>query len=293
MKNTKTADLCMDKNKKHDRSIYGSLASASVGALFLGGIIPGVMIGLAQMVIVYLHAKKYHYPSYERVRLAEICRMILKYIPSLLTPVIIIGGVVLGIVTPTEAAGVACAYAMFLGCMVFKTIKVGDLPGIFIETITMTSQSLFALATATALGQLLSYYNVSKSVQRFFVNYHMNWAVFLVLVILFFLFIGTFMDAIPAMTLFVPVLLPVAMSLGISSIHFGLVVVITLAIGLITPPYGICLLIAGSIAKMPVEKSFAAVMPYLLAIMVVLIAVAFFPDIILFIPKVIRPEWFL
>lgn len=272
--------------------IYGSLASASVGALFLGGLIPGVMIGLVQMLIVYLHAKKYNYPSYERVKVADICRMIVKYIPSLLTPVIIIGGVVFGIVTPTEAAGVACAYAMFLGCVVFKTIKFSELPEIFIETITMTAQSLFALATATALGQLLSYYNVSRLVQQFFVNNHMNWIVFLVLVVLFLLFIGTFMDAIPAMTLFVPVLLPVALSLGITPIHFGLVVVITLAIGLITPPYGICLLIAGSIAKMPVEKSFAAVMPYLVAIMFVLVIVAFFPDVILFVPKLIRPEWF-
>ena len=272
--------------------IYGSLASASVGALFLGGFLPGVMIGLVQMLIVYLHARKYNYPSSKRVKFADICRMIVRYIPSLLTPVIIIGGVVLGIVTPTEAAGVACAYAMFLGCVVFKTIKVRELPEIFIETITMTAQSLFALATATALGQLLSYYKVSTLVQQFFAENHMNWIVFLILVILFLLFIGTFMDAIPAMTLFVPVLLPVALQLGISPIHFGLVVVITLAIGLITPPYGICLLIAGSIAKMPVEKSFVAVMPYLMAIMAVLAVVAFFPDLILFIPKLIRPEWF-
>ncbi len=272
--------------------IYGSLASASVGALFLGGIIPGIMIGLGQMLVVYLHAKKYNYPSYERVKVLDICKMIARYIPSLLTPVIIIGGVVCGIVTPTEAACVACIYAMFLGCIVFKTIKFSELPEIFIETITMTAQSLFALATATALGQLLSYYNVSKHVQQFFAMNNMNWIVFLIAVILFLLFIGTFMDAIPAMTLFVPVLLPVALNLGISPIHFGLVVVITLAIGLITPPYGICLLIAGSISKLPVEKSFAAVMPYLMVLLVVLLLVAFFPDMILFIPKLIRPEWF-
>lgn len=272
--------------------IYGSLASASVGALFLGGIIPGILIGLAQMVIVYIHAKKYDYPSYERVKVKDILKMIVRYIPSLLTPLIIIGGVVFGIVTPTEAAGVACVYAMFLGCIVFKTIKFRELPEIFIETITMTSQSLFALATATALGQLLSYYNVSRQIQQFFTTNHMNWIAFLALVIVFLLFIGTFMDAIPAMTLFVPVLLPVALSLGISPIHFGLVVVITLAIGLITPPYGICLLIAGYISKMPVERSFVAVMPYLMAIMAVLILVAFFPDVILAVPKLIRPEWF-
>ncbi|WP_066923012.1 TRAP transporter large permease [Murdochiella massiliensis] len=272
--------------------IYGSLASASVGALFLGGIIPGILIGLAQMFIVHLHAKKYNYPSTTRVPLLDVLKMMIKYLPSLITPVIIIGGVVLGLVTPTEAAAVGCVYALILGCVVFKTIKLRDLPGIFIETITMTAQSLFALATATALGQLLSYYNVSRLVEQFFSTYHMNWIVFLILTILFFLFLGTFMDAIPAMTLFVPVLLPVATAIGVTPIHFGLVVVITLAIGLITPPYGICLLIAGAIAKLPVERSFSAVMPYLIAILFVLLLVAFFPDIVLFFPKLLRPEWF-
>ena len=272
--------------------IYGSLASASVGALFLGGIIPGIMIGLVQMFIVYLHAKKYNYPRSEKVSIGNICRMIIKYLPSLITPIIIIGGVVFGIVPPTEAAAVACVYAMILGCFVFKTIKLKDLPEIFIETITMTAQSLFALATATALGQLLSYYNVSKRVQEFFATNNMNWMIFILLTILLFLFLGTFMDAIPAMTLFVPVLLPVALSTGVSAIHFGLVVVMTLAIGLVTPPYGICLLIAGSIAKLPIERSFAAVMPYLVAILAVLGFVAFCPDLILFIPKLIKPEWF-
>ncbi len=268
--------------------IYGSLASASVGALFLGGIIPGILIGLGQMVVVYMHAKKFNYPSYPRVKILDVCKMVLRYLPSLLTPVIIIGGVVLGIVTPTEAACVACVYALFLGCVVFKTIKLSELPEIFIETITLTSQSLFALATATALGQLLSYYNVSRLVQMFFTQNNMNWILFLLAVIVFLLFIGTFMDAIPAMTLFVPVLLPVAQSLGVTSIHLGLV----LAIGLITPPYGICLLICGSISKLSIERSFAAVMPYMVVLLSVLALVAFFPDAIFYIPKLIKPEWF-
>lgn len=272
--------------------IYGSLAGASVGALFLGGIIPGILVGLGQMAIVYLHAKKFDYPRFPKVKVKDVIKMMWRYLPSLFTPVIIIGGVVGGIVTPTEAACVACVYALILGCIVFKTIKLSDLPEIFIETITMTSQSLFALATATALGQLLSYYNISQIVKNFFITNNMSWAVFLPVVILLLLFVGTFMDAIPAMTLFVPVLMPVAASLGISAIHFGLVVVITLSIGLITPPYGICLLIAGSIPKLSVEKSFVAVMPYMLVLLGVLAVVAFFPDVIFYIPKLIKPEWF-
>lgn len=272
--------------------IYGSLASASVGALFLGGIIPGIMIGLGQMFVVYRHAIKYDYPRYPRVKMGDIVKMMLRYLPSLMTPVIIIGGVVFGIVTPTEAACVACLYALVLGCFVFKTIKFSELYEIFAETIKMTAQSLFALATATALGQLLSYYRISVTVQQFFTQNTMNSAVFLIVVILFYLFVGTFMDAIPAMTLFVPVLLPVALSLGISPIHFGLVTVITLAIGLVTPPYGLCLLIAGSISDLSVERSFAAVLPYMAVLLLVLLIVAFFPEAILFIPKLLKPGWF-
>lgn len=272
--------------------VYGSLASTSIGALFLAGIIPGVLIGLGLMLIVYRNAVKYNYPHYARVKVKDVCKMLIQYLPSLFTPVIIIGGVVFGIVTPTEASCIACLYALFLGCIVFKTIKIRELPEIIGETIHMFSQSLFALSTATALGQLLSYYRVTTAIEHFFISNTMPKFIFLLIVILFFLFIGTFMDSIPAMTLFVPVLLPVAQSLGIETVHFGLVVVITLAIGLVTPPYGMCLLIAGSISNMSVEKSFAAVLPYLMVLLIVLLLAAFLPDAFLFLPRLVNPDWF-
>ncbi len=272
--------------------IFGSLASVSVGALFLDGIIPGILIGLGQMLVIFFHAKKFNYPRSGTVSLKAMLKMFMQYLPSLLTPVIIIGGVVLGIVTPTEASAIACLYALFLGCVVFKTIKISELPKILIETMIMTAQALFALATATALGQLLSYYKVAGIIEMFFASSSTSPQVFFLYVIALFLFLGTFMDAIPAMTLAVPVLLPVAVSLGISPVTFGLVTVITLAIGLITPPYGLCLLIAGTIANLSIERSFKAVLPYIIIILAVDLAVAFFPDVFLYIPKLIRPEWF-
>jgi tripartite ATP-independent transporter DctM subunit len=272
--------------------IFGSLANVSVGALFLVGIIPGIAIGLLQMLIVYLHARKYNYPRSEKVHAREVFKMLFTYLPSLLTPIIIIGGVVGGIVTPTEASGIACVYALFLGCIVFKTIKIKELPEIFIETMNMTAQTLFALTTATALGQLLSYYNVAILVKNFFVANAFNSIIFFINIIILLLIIGTFMDAIPAMTLLVPILLPLAISLGISPVIFGLVTVITLAMGLVTPPYGLCLLIAGLIGNLSIEKSFKAVGPYLIAILVVDCLVAFFPQVFLFIPTLIKPQWF-
>ncbi len=272
--------------------IFGSLASVSIGALFLCGVIPGILIGLGQMLVVYFHAKKYNYPRSSSVSFKGMLRMFVRYLPSLLTPIIIIGGVVFGIVTPTEASAVACVYALILGCIVFKTIKLRELPKILIETMVMTAQALFALATATALGQLLSYYRVSTIIETFFLNSSTSPNMFFIYLIALFLFLGTFMDAIPAMTLAVPVLMPVAIGLGISPVIFGIVTVITLAIGLITPPYGLCLLIAGSIGKLSIERSFKAVIPYFLVILAVDLGVAFLPKLFLYIPQIIRPEWF-
>lgn len=271
--------------------IYGSIANASVGALFLGGIVPGILIGLGQMAVVYFFAVKNNYPKYPRASLKKIVFQTLESFPTLLTPIIIISGIVSGVATPTESACVACIYATVLGLFVFKTLKLKDLPAILIDTLKLSSLSLFALATANALGQLLSYYKVADQVQLFFTNFVPSKDIFLISTIALFLFLGTFMDAIPAMILFVPVLLPAAQSLGISSVHLGLIVVITLAIGQVTPPYGLCLLLASSIAGLSVERSFIGVIPFISVTLIVLLIISFFPDIAFFIPRLIMPNW--
>lgn len=207
-----------------------------------------------------------------------------------MTPVIIIGGIVTGAYTPTEAAAFACLYALFIGLFVYKTIKIKNLPKIIIDTLKLSSLSLFALATANALGELMGYYNVSTKVATFFSGISAGKAVFMFIVILFFLFIGTFMDAVPAMILFVPVILPSALSLGVHPIHLGVVVVTTLALGLVTPPYGLCLLIAGSISDLSIERSFKGVLPYFIVALVVLFLVAFLPEIFIAIPRWINPS---
>jgi len=151
---------------------------------------------------------------------------------------------------------------------------------------------LFALSTASALGELVGYYNIATKVADFFLVLPASTSMFMLIVIIFFLFMGTFMDAVPAMILFVPVILPVSHALGIHPLHIGIVIVMTLALGLITPPYGLCLLIAGSIAHLPVEKSFKGVLLFLLVAILVLLIVAFFPSLILDVPKFINPSLF-
>src|SRR5690606_204339 len=196
-------------------------------------------------------------------------------IPALFTPVIIIGGIISGFFTATEAAAVASIYTLIVCMFYYKTIKVKDLSGILMDTLALSSLSLFALAAASALGELMSYYQIGAMAQEFFdSNIGSKW-LFILIIIGFFLFIGTFMDAIPAMILFVPVILPTALEFGIDPVHLGLIVVITLAIGLITPPYGLCLLLAAKIGNMSVERSFVAVIPYIAIILVILLFVAF------------------
>ncbi|MCR1290275.1 TRAP transporter large permease [Shouchella clausii] len=265
--------------------VYGSVTSVSVGQMFIGGIIPGLLMGVAMMALVAFVSHRQNYPRHERVKLAEIGRQFLKCVPPLLTPLIILGGIIGGFVTPTEAAIIACLYALILAMFVYKTIKWKDMPEILFDTIRLSSLTLFALATASALGRLFSYYRVPDTIAGFFDSTFSSAGLFLFAVILLFLFVGMFLDAIPAMILFVPIVLPASQTLGIDPIHFGIVIVMCLAVGMITPPYGLCMLLASSIAKLSVSRSIIALLPYVAVILVAILIVAFVPAVALWLPS--------
>ena len=272
--------------------VYSSVAGASIGAMFLGGIVPGILIGVGQMAVIAMGNRVYHYPREKKITAKEFLKLTIECLPPILTPVIIIGGVMLGFATATESAAVACIYAILLGVFLFKNLGLKDIRPLLYDTVRTAAPSLLALATANSLGQLLSYYNANAAVQNMFAMYFPYKWQFLLAVIAFYLFLGTFMDAIPAMILFVPVLLPTAQAFGISAVQLGLIIVITLAVGQVTPPYGLCLLIAGKIAGMSVQNSFKAVIPYIMVYVVVVIIVAFFPQIAFGLPALLKPEWF-
>src|SRR5690625_1255956 len=272
--------------------IFAGLANASVGALFLGGIVPGILIGLAMMIFIYFLSLKNQYPKHARVELKKLIRLLLETIPALFTVVIIIGGIITGFFTAPEAAAVASLYTLFVCMFYYKTLKIRDLPKIFADTLALRSLSLFALAAASALGELMSYYQLSVTAQQFFSESIGSKWLLIIIVIAFFLFIGTFMDAIPAMILFVPVILPTSTLFGIDPVHLGLIVVITLAVGLVTPPYGLCLLLAAKIGDLSIERSFLAVLPYIGIILIVLFFIAFFPEIAFYVPKLLNPQLF-
>lgn len=269
--------------------IFAGLTNASVGALFLGGLVPGILIGLGMMIFIYLLSVRKGFAKQDRAPIGKIVKLFLQTAPALLTPVIIIGGIISGFFTATESAAVAAIYT-FVVCMFFyKTIKWRDMPKILFDTLALSSLSLFALAAASALGELMSYYQVSVHVQGFFAEHVGTKWLFIIIIILFFLFIGTFMDAIPAMILFVPVIFPIALQFGIDPVHLGIITVMTLAVGLVTPPYGLCLLLAAKIGNLPIERSFIAILPYIAIVLIVLFIIAFFPDVAFFVPRLISP----
>ncbi|MCC8128188.1 MAG: TRAP transporter large permease [Clostridiales bacterium] len=272
--------------------VYAGIANCSTGALFMAGIVPGVLLGLAMMAVVKYYSKRKNFPQSERVPVPQVIKLVLQSLPALMTPIILIGGITCGLFTPTESAAFACVYALLVGIFYYHTIKIRNLPRILVETMKMASLSLFALATANALGELLSYYQLNVKVQEFFGNLQGGRLIFLLVVVCFFMFVGTFMDAVPAMILFVPIILPAATNLGISPIIMGLIIVVTLALGLVTPPYGLCLLIASSISGITIEDAFKGTLPYFLSSLAVLALLILFPDFWLAIPATVFPSMF-
>ncbi len=272
--------------------VYSGIANVGTGALFMTGLVPGILLGLAMMAVVKFYSKRKNFPQCEPVGFKAAGKLVLQSLPALLTPIILIGGIVSGWFTPTESAAFASMYALIIGIFYYKTIKVRNLPRILIETMKLSSLSLFALATANALGELLSYYQLNVIVQNFFANMPGGKLVFLLVVVLFFLFVGTFMDAVPAMILFVPIILPAANALGISPIILGLIIVVTLALGLVTPPYGLCLLIASSISGITIEDAFKGTLPYFLSSLAILLVMILFPNLWLSIPAALFPALF-
>lgn len=272
--------------------VFAGIANVGTGALFMTGLVPGIMLGLAMMAVVVLYSKKKNFPKGEKVPTKEVLKQVWTSLPALLTPIILIGGIVTGLFTPTESAAVACVYALIIGVFFYRTIKIRRIPGILIETMKLSSLSLFALAAANALGELLSYYRLNEKVQELFVGMPGGKIIFLFIVVLFFMFVGTFMDAVPAMILFVPIILPSSTALGISPIILGLIIIVTLSLGLVTPPYGLCLLLAGSISGLSIEDSFKGVLPYFMSSVAILVLLVLFSDIFLAIPTALFPNLF-
>jgi tripartite ATP-independent transporter DctM subunit len=271
--------------------VWGGVLNTSIGAMFLGGFIPGILVGLSQMVAVYFYAKRRNYPVYARATVAEFFQSLWKASAAMLTPVIIIGGVVGGFFTPTEAAVVAVLYSFCVGLMIHRSVGITEIKEVLYNTTRLASISLFCIGTASAFGWVMAYYQLPKTVVTFLSEYGVGVTSVGLIEAGAFLFIGCFIDAVPSIIIIAPLLAPLAQSVGMHPVHFGIIGVISLAFGLVTPPYGLCLLIDVAIAKTRVSHVLKDVVIILIPMLVALLLVILFPETVLFIPKLLMPQF--
>src|ERR671917_580678 len=229
--------------------VWGGILTVSIGALFLAGIIPGLLIGLVQMATVHAYAKMRGYPTYPRSTWSELLRWLLVSIPALTTPAIIIGGKIFGWFTATESACIAVLYAATLTMFVYREMDVKGLHHALLETGRLTGVALFCVGTASAFGWLLAYYQIPKALLANVAAWGMGPITTGFFIAGVFLVVGCFLDAIPAIVIVGTVLEPLAKSVGMDPIHFAMVGIVSLAFGLVTPPYGLCLMISCAVAN--------------------------------------------
>jgi len=267
--------------------ILGTVGELSIGALFLAGIIPGIMVGLSLLVVAYTISRKRNYPKEKVKSVRELFYGLKDAVFALLMPAIIMGGILGGVFTPTEAAVVAVVYAFIVSFLVYREMRWKELPKVLIDSVVTTSIIMLVIANSAIFGWILANHQVPQTVAQIFLSISTNKWVILLLINLFLLFVGTFMETTASLIILTPILLPLAVKVGVDPIHFGLVMVLNLVIGLITPPLGVCLFVACGIAKITLEQIAKAILPFLIAAIAVLFIVTYIPELSLWIPRMI------
>ncbi len=271
--------------------VWGGLMSVSIGGLFLAGVFPGLAIALLMMGTVFVYAKARGYPIFQRASGKDRLRATGKAFLALVTPAIIVGGIVGGIFTPTEASAVAVVYSAVLGLLIYRSIGLMEFPKVFYESARFASISLFCIGTASAFGWLLAYYRIPQTLVDVMAGWGTGPMATGFLIAFAFLFVGMFIDAIPAIIVLGTVLLPLADNVGMHPIHFAMIGVISLAFGLVTPPYGLCLLIACSLGEIKMADALKDVGIVLGPMLALLIVVIVFPEFVLFLPRLLAPQF--
>ncbi|WP_368503918.1 TRAP transporter large permease [Alkalihalophilus sp. As8PL] len=260
--------------------IYGVVGSASIGDMFIAGIIPGVLVGMGLMIYAYFHSKKKGYVgSPEKTSLKNILRSAWEAKWALLIPVIILGGIYGGIFTPTEAAVIAVVYGLIAGLLLYRELKIKDLPRVFADAALTTSTVLIIVGSATAFGRLLTIEQIPNQVAEAMLTISENPIVLILLITVLLLIVGCFMDTLAAIIILTPILLPIAVNLGYDPIHFGIIMVVNLAIGFITPPLGVNLFVGSGISGLSIETLSKAIIPFFVAMLATLLLIVFIPEL--------------
>ena len=267
--------------------IVYSLASggASISALFLAGYLPGILTGIAIMLVAGWVAYRKKYPVGQKVPFRQALKVFAEAIPSLFMLVIVIGGIIAGIFTATEASAIAVLYALVLS-FIYRQIKWKDLPEILLLSVKTTAIVLLLVATCTGLSWIMSYENIPQTVSHGLLELSHNPIIILLIINLLLLIVGMFMDMTPAILIFTPIFLPIVTQFGMDPIHFGVMMVVNLSVGLCTPPVGSVLFIGCSVAKVRIENVLKPLVPIFVAMFIVLMLVTYIPQISLWIPHV-------
>ncbi len=266
--------------------IVYSLASGgvSIAALFLAGYLPGILTGFFLMLVAAIWAKRKGYPTFKRSSLAEVARSFGIAFPSLLLLLIVIGGIVAGFFTATEASAVAVLYTLVLGFL-YKEIGIKDLPKIFLDSSKTSAIVMLLIAASMSMSWILSYENIPQSLSEVLLSISDNSLVILIIINLLLLFVGIFMDMTPAVLIFTPIFLPIVKTLGIDPIQFGIMMVLNLCIGLCTPPVGSVLFVGIGIANTSIERVIRPLLPLFIAMIIALVFIILFPAITLWLPQ--------
>ena len=268
--------------------VYGVIADVSIGEMFVGGFIPGALMGLSMMIVSWYKAKKVGIEPDGHFSLAGVATAFKDSFFALLTPVIIIGGIYGGIFTPTEAAAVAVVYGIFVGLFIYKELKFRDFPKIVFQAVIGTTMIMLLVGAANVFGWMLTNLMIPHRLGEFVVSLTSSPIMFLMVLNVLLLVAGTMVNASAAVVILTPIFLPVAKTLGIDPLFSGVLMVVNLAIGCITPPVGLDLFVASAITKVPIEKVMKASLPYLFALLVTLVVLTTNPWIITFLPNMLK-----
>lgn len=265
--------------------IYGSIAGVSIGQLFLAGAIPGILMGVYLMVAVNVIARRRNFPRGERPTLRGIVHALRVSGPPLMLPVIILGGILAGVFTPTEAGAVAVVYALVLSMVFYRSLGAADIPKILLETGVQAGVIMLVIAAASPFSWLLAREQVGQAVVQLLAHIGDNEILFLLVLNVVLLVLGMFLDATAVLIIVVPVLVPVFAALGLDPVHMGVIVVMNLMIGMVTPPFGLVMYVVCDILKVTITDFIREVWPFLLALVAILLTITYVPELVLFLPK--------
>lgn len=267
--------------------VYGVMSNTSIGRLFMAGIMPGLLMGISLMIFVYIISLKKGFPRGKAYSLKEKMLSFANAFPALFAPVLMLGGILLGIFTPTEGAGVTAIYTLFLGFIIYRNLTIKE----FIEILKFTAKTAGTILIVISFSNIFSYFISIAQIPQMIVNalfeITQNKYVIILLINIVLLIAGCFMESLVVIAIGVPILIPIIKTLGINEVHFGIMMILNLMIGGLTPPFGLLVFVIANIAKISTSEVFKATMPFLIPLIIVLLLVAFIPQITLFIPNLL------